>query len=845
MDRNASSQLLRRTTLTRLPLLAAAWALASACGPVDAPPTADDTIESQAAPVAGDPPVDEAPPIGEPEAAPVPEASAPYVSGGWAGGHTARLTSELCVSGTVQLCPDNSVSRCTLSGHTMLETLTGNYGTVCTANTAVERHCAGGRLKKCTVPGNPWGRHGWFIDPANPSTFKGASGVAGNVAEFYSTGHIWKFLQNGLTNYHNGTSFNDITCSAGLTTTMYATGFVQSCTGGAKTYAGPTPPAGSAASLSCGLGVQSFHPDHRIASCTINPTAASASTAPTPHGMATCARGAAATLHANGYLSSCTLDVDFTVNTLTCQSGKPLTLDSAGNITSCTLRVEATVPTQRGADATCKAGSTIGITPAGDLFGNCVLRTELTVPRVPLGAAAAANMTCAANTAVTITTDGYASRCTPTTDTVVGSARSSNVTCKANAQLSVFTSVAARGQLAGCTPTTNLSVVREAAPADATSCAANLPVALHEDGYLASCTLAAGNAESITGPAANAMRCSGGGTLAFHADGSVAACRIADAETLPTERYGNVSCAANSALSFTSAAKVYGDCALTANAAVGFVPVVFPGGAAAAKAVTCKSGTALVLTSAGYASTCTPTAELAVAKTPKNSGVLSCQADHEVNVATSGTCVGCVLSCRVGGTSNYQIQLAPIGEAGTTILGAKAGTDLELFDDGFVSLATSGSVTQDEAYSVATFHDPATTAAEYAFCKHNAAIAIQTSNRRLAMCTLGRAAATGVRSADGKKRICRRFGVAEFETRGAGGGRYEVINKLDGVDAETACPREPGETCTSNTQCAGGSCNAGVCGKVPRGGACTLHSHCAGGLCSISGTTPPLTYTCL
>lgn len=841
MDRKAPSQLLSSTTGTRLPLLALAWALASACGPVDASPTADDTIESQAAPVEGEPPIGEAPPIGEPESAPLPEAAPPYVSGGWAGGHSARLTSELCVSGTVQLCADGTVSRCTLSGHTMLETLPGNYGTICTANTAVERHCAGGRLKKCTVPGNPWGRHGWFIDPANPTAYKGASGTAGNVAEFYSTGHIWRFVQSGLTNYHNGTSFNDITCSAGQTTTMYATGFVQSCTGGAKTYAGPTPPTGGAASLSCGLGVQSFHPDHRIASCTINSSVGSpASTAPTPHGMATCARGAAASLHVNGYLSSCALGADFVVNTsagpLICQSGKPLILDNVGNVTSCTLRVEATVPTQRGADATCKANSTIGLTPAGDLFGNCVLKTALMLPRVPLGAAAAANMTCAANTAVTLTTDGYASRCTPTTNTVVGSARSGNVTCKANAQLTVFTSVAARGQLASCTPALNTSVVREAAPADVTSCAADLPLTHHEDGYLASCTLAAGTMESITGPAATAIRCSGGGTLAFHTDGSVAACRIADAETLPTERYGNLGCAATSALSFTSTAKVYGDCALTANAAVGFVPV----GTAAAKAVTCKSGTALVLTSSGYASTCTPTAELAVAKTLKYSNVLSCQADHEVNVATSGTCVGCVLSCRVGGATNYNVYVEAIGEAtAATPLGAKPGTDLELFDDGFVALATSGSATLDGVYGVPTYHDPNSTVTDTIYCKHNAAIAIQTGNRRLAMCTLGRPVATGVRSVDGKRRICPRFGVAEFATRGAGGGVYEVITQLDDVAAETACPLEPGEACTSNAQCAG-TCNAGICGKVPMGGACTINTQCVSNRCDTTTT-----YTCV
>lgn len=829
-------------------LVGVAWALGTACGPADGAPP--DAVETQAASAEGDLPPEEGEPA--PDQAPIVEPST-YVGGGWAGGDAAELTGAYCTPGTAQLCPDGTVSRCTLSAHTKLETLDGPYGIVCIANTSAERHCSTGRLKKCVVPGTTSGAHGWFLNPAGSPMYKSAQGIADNVAEFHSTGHIWKFIQSGSTNYHNGTSGSDTGCAGSALVTMYSTGYLQSCTSNAtygKTIPGATPPMGSPASFTCRAGYShSFHPNHGLASCTFYAGTLLSSTAPTPFGTATCAKGTttaplSGSLHASGYLASCTLGADFVANTsagaFTCQAGKPLTLDSAGNITACTLAAEATVPTQRGLDATCKAGSTIGLTAAGDLIGSCTLKTALTIPRVPIGAAAAASMTCAANTSVTITTDGYASRCTPTTDQVVGSQRSGNVVCRANAQLAVFTSASARGQLQSCTPPTGTSVpvVREAAPADATSCAGGLTVTLHEDGYLNACTLVAGSAENVTGPAPGlvALRCSAG-KVAFDAAGVVTACTIADPETLTTERYSNISCGAGSALSFTAAGKVYGTCLLTANAAVGFVPV----GTAAAKAVTCKAATPLILTASGYASTCTPTAELAVARTVKNAGVLSCQANNEVDVVASGASAGYVLSCRVGGAAAYTVYVAPIGEALQWVLGAKVGTDVVFFDDGFVSLATSHGVDQNGVYGVRTFDDPDSTATENVSCKHNAPIAIQTANRRLAVCTLGRPQVTGVHSVDGKRRICPRFGEAEFSTRGTGTGVYEVISTVDGVSASTACPLEPGEACTSSAQCApGATCitTSNTCGKVPSGGQCTLNAQCASSACSMT------TYTC-
>lgn len=807
----------RRTTHALPPVyLAAAWVLVSACGPVDVAPTGDEALESQAAPVAG--------------------------------GYTAELVAAFC-TGTIARCADGTVSRCTLTEDTRLGTVSdGNFGVVCSGGKVAERHCVGGRLKKCTAATS--GIMGWYLDPY-PTTSGGprqAHAVDATIAEFHTTGYVSKYVQNSSVLYDNGPS-STVGCLTNKTATLYETGFVQSCTAyGVRTFLGSMPPTGSRASLRCTQGaLQSFHTDQGIASCTIDPTNGyDAPTAPTPFGMATCSKGTAAfpkvvSVHANGYLASCTLDTDFTVTTLTgrqftCQRGKPLTLDEAGNFTSCALSAESTLPTQHGGDATCKAGSTIGFTPEGYLTGTCVLKNALSLPLVPVGTAVAANTTCAANTTVALTTDGYASRCTPTTNTVVGSARSGNVTCKANAQLTVFTSGAERGRLASCTPTTNTPVVREAAPSVATSCEANLPLTIHADGYLASCTLAMGSSAAVTGPNGIAMSCSGGGTLAFHTTGAVAACRIAEDETLPTEHYDNVACAATSALSFTSGGRVYGDCALTADAAVGFVRV----GTAPAKLVTCKSGTTLVLTSAGYASTCTPTADLAVAKTPKSSVVLSCQADHEVNVATSATCVGCVLSCRVGGATNYTVQVEAIGEAsGNWTLGAAPGTDLDLFDDGFVARVTPGSSNPDATYSMPTYHDPNSTLTESVNCKYNAAMTIQTGNRRLAMCTLGRAVATGAHSVDGRRRICPRLGVATFSTRGPIGDRYDVITTLDGVDAQVACPREPGETCASNEQCGpGGTCNMTtlVCDKVPTNGACTTNAQCVSNDCDVLGS---------
>lgn len=804
----------------------------AACGGADLPDT-----ELAAGAAVGDP--EPAPAAPAPEEAPVVAEASGIV-----------LSAASCApSAPITYCPgtdpNRPVAKCTLAATTYVNTLDGSYAVSCSANLEVEQHCGTTpRLKKCTPTGNPAHPGSYVNRTGGTAAYTGALGAPGATAEFFATGEVWKYSPHAGTNYRGPSDDTLVMCVVANPVTLRASGYLDTCKfrvpiGTSKTFPGPSviDNPGTAelevqAQVPCRTdSVVSLHDNRGLRACSVVHTNTAVATE--RFGSVQCKADAALSLHADGFLDSCTLAADAAVNSptvsgtsraLTCAAGTVLNLADTGQVEACTTKgAPVTLATQRSGNVVCRAGSALTFTAAGHVTGSCTIDSDTALLRLPYGVGAVgAAITCKAATGITLTSDGFVSKCTPTAATSVDTFLGNTVACKAASTVTLHASGTSRGYLSGCTLTSAAALARRVgAPV---ACAADAPASFHTDGYLASCRL--GAVTGATTPAASggvAVRCQSGTTLGYTSAGALAACTLADVESLTSERFGSLGCATGSALVFSTAGYPTGTCALTAHSAVSWPPQ----GTAAAASVTCASGTPLTLTADGYASECTSPGVVSI-RTLKSSTLVSCSAQSPVVVGASGASRGYLKSCLLG--ANYAGVVAKIGEvANDSGLTCAADTPMGLADDGYLAQCTPTLATATAYSTIRVYDDPATSAYQAVPCAVGEELRL-TSAHRLESCTL-RAAYTTGRYAGAPSRICPAGQWAELDTISAAGDVYEVMARLDGVPLTTACKLEPAEACTSGAQCASGTCTSGSCTKLARDGACSTAAQCLSGSC--------------